>query len=123
MGPLDHALMELAPWLYAIPASPLRWSLLVLTAVVVAWAGRGIYLNAWRALLHGSTNMNTLVSLGTGVAFAWSAYATVLPAPGRQVYFDAVLLIVGFLLWARALKPAPSGARWLRWIRSRGCGQ
>jgi Cu+-exporting ATPase len=104
MGPLDHALMDIAPWLYAMPAGVLRWSLLVLTAAIVAWAGRGIYLNAWRALLHGSTNMNTLVSLGTGVAFAWSAYATFLPDPGRQVYFDAVLLIVGFLLLGKSLE-------------------
>src|SRR5580658_534777 len=104
MGPLDHALMDLVPWLYAMPAALLRWSLLVLTAAIVAWAGRGIYLNAWRALLHGSTNMNTLVSLGTSVAFAWSAYATVLPHPGRQVYFDAVLLIVGFLLLGKSLE-------------------
>jgi Cu+-exporting ATPase len=104
MGPLDHALMDIAPWLYAIPPALLRWSLLVLTAVIVAWAGRGIYLNAWRALLHGSTNMNTLVGLGTGVAFAWSAYATILPDPSRQVYFDTVLLIVGFLLLGKSLE-------------------
>ena len=37
--------------------------------------------------------MNTLVGLGTSVAFVYSAYATMWPAPGRQVYFDAVLLI------------------------------
>jgi Cu+-exporting ATPase len=104
MGSLDHALMDNAPWLYAIPAALLRWSLLILTAAIVAWAGRAIYLNAWRALLHGSTNMNTLVGLGTSVAFAWSAYATVLPDPGRQVYFDAVLLIVGFLLLGKSLE-------------------
>jgi Cu+-exporting ATPase len=48
--------------------------------------------------------MNTLVSLGTGVAFAYSAYATIAPAPGRQVYFDAVLLIVGFLLLGKSLE-------------------
>ena len=48
--------------------------------------------------------MNTLVSLGTGVAFAWSAYATLRPAPGRQVYFDAVLLILGFLLLGKSLE-------------------
>jgi Cu+-exporting ATPase len=104
MGTLDHALMDLMPWLYALPAGPLRWFLLVATAAVVGWAGRGIYQNAWRALTHGTTNMNTLVSLGTGVAFAWSAYATVAPAPGRQVYFDAVLLIVGFLLLGKSLE-------------------
>jgi len=104
MGPLDHALMDIAPWLYAMPPALIRWFLLVLTAAIVAWAGRGIYLNAWRALLHGSTNMNTLVSLGTSVAFAWSVYATILPDPGRQVYFDAVLLIVGFLLLGKSLE-------------------
>ena len=46
MGALDHALMRLLPWLYALPPDPLRWFLLVLTAAVVAWAGRGIYLSA-----------------------------------------------------------------------------
>ncbi len=104
MGPLDSALQPLAPWLYSLSPDVLRWSLLVLTAAIVAWAGRGIYINAWRALAHGSTNMNTLVSLGTGVAFVWSAYATILPAEGRQVYFDAVLLIIGFLLLGKALE-------------------
>src|SRR5208283_2445382 len=75
-----------------------------LTAVIVAWAGRGIYLSAIRALRHGNTNMNTLVSLGTGVAFTYSAYATIWPAAGRQVYFDAVLLILGFLLLGKSLE-------------------
>jgi cation transport ATPase len=36
---------------------------------MMAWAGRGIYASAARGLRHGTTNMNTLVSLGTGVAF------------------------------------------------------
>ena len=104
MSALDHALMRLFPWLYALPTSPLRWFLLVLTAFVVTWAGRGIYLNAIRALRHGTTNMNTLVGLGTSVAFLYSAYATVWPASGRDVYFDAVLLIIGFLLMGKALE-------------------
>jgi Cu+-exporting ATPase len=104
MGALDHALMRLLPWLFALPPEPLRWFLLALTAAMMAWAGRGIYLSAARGLRHGSTNMNTLVSLGTGVAFLYSAYATIWPAPGRQVYFDAVLLIIGFLLLGKALE-------------------
>jgi Cu+-exporting ATPase len=104
MGALDHGLMRLLPWLYALPADLLRWFLLVLTAVLMAWAGRGIYLSAIRALRHGTTNMNTLVGLGTGVAFAYSAFATLWPAAGREVYFDAVLLIMGFLLLGKALE-------------------
>ena len=83
---------------------PLRWFLLVLTASVVGWAGRGIYVSAIRALRHGATNMNTLVGLGTSVAFVYSAYATLWPANGRDVYFDAVLLIIGFLLLGKSLE-------------------
>ena len=97
--------MRLLPWLYALPRGSCCagscWSSL---RSIVAWAGRGIYVSAIRALRHGATNMNTLVSLGTAVAFVYSAYATIAPAPGRQVYFDAVLLILGFLLLGKSLE-------------------
>jgi Cu+-exporting ATPase len=96
--------MKLLPWLYALPAGLLRWFLLVMTAAVVAWAGRGIYISALKALRHGATNMNTLVGLGTSVAFVYSAWGTLWPAGGGQVYYDAVLLIVGFLLLGKALE-------------------
>jgi len=104
MGAADHGMMRLLPWLYPLPHGLLRWFLLVLTAAVVGWAGRGIYSSAIRALRHGATNMNTLVGLGTSVAFVYSAYATVWPANGREVYFDAVLLILGFLLLGKSLE-------------------
>jgi Cu+-exporting ATPase len=104
MGPLDHGMMHIFPWLYALRPDMLRWILLVLTAVIVIWAGHGIYFSAIRALRHRTTNMNTLVGLGTSVAFLYSAFATIWPAPDRQVYFDAVLLIVGFLLLGKSLE-------------------
>lgn len=104
MSGFDHLMMALLPWLYRIPPDALRWSLLVVTAFLMSWAGSAIYAAAAKGLSHGSTNMNTLVSLGTGVAFAYSAYATIAPAPDRQVYFDAVLLILGFLLLGKALE-------------------
>ena len=104
MGAMDHAMMRALPWLYAIPPTILRWFLLAITAWLMIWAGRGIYSSAIRALRHGATNMNTLVGLGTGVAFLYSAYATVRAARGEQVYFDAVLLILGFLLLGKALE-------------------
>jgi Cu+-exporting ATPase len=104
MGAADRWLMRALPWLYAAPASALRWGLLVITAVLMTWAGGSIFRNAWRGLQHGATNMNTLVALGTSVAFAYSACATLFPAPGMQVYFDAVLLILGFLLLGKSLE-------------------
>jgi Cu+-exporting ATPase len=104
MGPADHALMRVLPWLYTTPPDSLRWTLLVMTAVLMVWAGRGIFLNAVRGLRHGATNMNTLVALGTSVAFLYSAFASLWPAANRLVYFDAVLLILGFLLLGKALE-------------------
>jgi Cu+-exporting ATPase len=104
MGAVDHALKRALPWLYAASPNLLRWSLLVLTAVLVPWAGRGIFWNAWQGLRHRTTNMNTLVTLGTSVAFLYSAWATVFPSPGAEVYFDAVLLILGFLLLGKSLE-------------------
>ncbi len=43
MGAVDHALMRVLPWLYALPPDLLRWTLLLATAALMAWAGRGIY--------------------------------------------------------------------------------
>ena len=104
MGALDHGLMRVLPWLYALPQDFLRWFLLVMTGAIMAWAGRGIYSSAISALGHGTTNMNTLVSLGTTVAFLYSAAATIWPARFAQVYFDAVLMIIGFLLLGKSLE-------------------
>lgn len=98
------------------PTAPLRWTLLILTTAMAAWAGGSIYRSAWRALLHRETNMNTLVSLGTGVALVDSAITTItasglasheaghLAPVYAPVYFDSVLLILGFLLLGKWLE-------------------
>ncbi len=91
-------------------APVLWWALLVATAGVMAWAGREIYVRAWTALRHGSTDMNTLISVGTGAAFAFSVVATVDPglfsAHGVEprVYYEAVILIIAVVLTGRALE-------------------
>jgi Cu+-exporting ATPase len=90
--------------LLGMPEGLERWALLGITAVLAVWAGGTIYRSAWKALLHGGTNMNTLVSLGTGVAFSYSAYGTVRPAAMAASYFDSVLLILGFLLLGKWLE-------------------
>jgi Cu+-exporting ATPase len=104
MGLLDRALMRQLPWLYTIPPDLVRWTLLISTAVLLVLAGRPIFANAARGLRRGTTNMNSLVSLGTGVAFLYSAFATIAPGNGKQIYFDAVLLILGFLLLGKTLE-------------------
>ena len=103
-GAMDARLMHALPGLYSAPPNMLRWILLAMTAVLVPWAGRAIYANAWRGLRNRTTNMNTLVALGTGVAFLYSAWATLRPSANLQVYYDAVLLIIGFLLLGKSLE-------------------
>ncbi len=104
MRHLAPPLEAVAPWLYAIPASVLAWSLLVVSLGVMGWAGRHFYVRAWAAFRHHAADMNTLVAVGTGAAFLYSVVATAAPqffiARGvtPDVYFEAVILIIALIL-------------------------
>jgi P-type Cu+ transporter len=93
----------------------LRWTLLALTLPVVFWAGRHFYSRAWAAFRHHSADMNTLIAVGTGAAFLSSSAITIasdwfisrgLPA---DVYFEAVIWIVGFILLGNMLEARAKG--------------
>jgi Cu+-exporting ATPase len=91
--------------LMSLPAQPLRWFLCALSLAVMLFAAPEIYVGAWRAARHRTTNMNTLVAIGTLSAFAASLSATVrTTASGADVYFESVILILGFLLSGRWLE-------------------
>src|SRR3954447_22673320 len=82
-------------------------AILVVATVVQFWAGREIYRAAWIAARHRSTNMNTLVALGTGVAYGYSAFVTLWPAAAERlglplhVYFETSLVILALVLAGR----------------------
>jgi Cu+-exporting ATPase len=110
-------LTMLAPWAFGVPMMAMTdsapaawWILLAATGGVMVWAGRDFYTHAWTAARHGSANMNTLVAVGTSAAFLFSVVATVAPAALRragvtpQVYYEAVTLIIAFVLAGRALE-------------------
>jgi Cu+-exporting ATPase len=52
-----------------------QWASLTLTAPVVVWAAWPFHKAAWMNLRHGAATMDTLISIGTLAAFAWSLYA------------------------------------------------
>ncbi|QIS22753.1 heavy metal translocating P-type ATPase [Nocardia terpenica] len=61
-----------------IPALQFRnwqWLSLALAGPVVFWGGSGFHRAAWTNARHATATMDTLISLGTLAAFAWSAYA------------------------------------------------
>jgi Cu+-exporting ATPase len=79
----------------------------VLTLPVLVYAGRGFFADAWTALKHRSANMNTLIALGTGTAFFYSAFVVV--TGGTGVYFEAAAVIVVLILLGRTLEARAQG--------------
>jgi Cu+-exporting ATPase len=85
----------------------MAWIQLALTTPVVAYAGARFYRGAWVALRHRTANMNTLVALGTGAAFLYSAAITALG--GTEVYFEAAAIIITLILLGRFLEARARG--------------
>jgi Cu+-exporting ATPase len=88
-----------------------RWLHFALIAWVFLYTGWPIHTVGWRTLRHRSAEMNTLITVGTTAAFAYSVLVTVapglFPAGVRDVYYEAVgviltLILVGRLLEAKA---------------------
>jgi Cu+-exporting ATPase len=79
-------------------------AIFVVATVVQYWAGRSIYASAWQAAKHRTTNMTTLVALGTGVAWMYSTFVTLWPAQAERlglplhVYYETSLIIVALVL-------------------------
>jgi Cu+-exporting ATPase len=84
--------------------------ILVVATVVQLWAGQDIYRAAWAQARHRSTSMDTLVALGTGVAYAYSAFVTLWPGPAQSwglplhLYFETALVVVALVLMGRWLE-------------------
>ncbi|WP_437646504.1 heavy metal translocating P-type ATPase [Sorangium sp. So ce362] len=85
---------------------------LALATAVVFGPGRRFFRLAWAALRHRAADMNTLVALGTGAAWVYSAIAVVAPqlfphaGHGAQphVYFEAAGAIISFVLLGKLLE-------------------
>jgi Cu+-exporting ATPase len=80
----------------------------ILTLVVMVIAGGHFYRSAWKSLLHGSANMDTLVSLGTGAAWIFSFLVTLwpnaFPMQARHLYYEASVMIIGLINLGHALE-------------------
>ena len=85
-------------------------SLLIALANIV-YCGRQFYVSAWKQLLHGTANMDTLVTLSTAISFLFSTFNTfwgdaVWASRGIvwHTYFDAAVMIITFVLTGRMLE-------------------
>jgi len=88
---------------------------LIPATFIQVWAGGRFYRAAWRAARHGTTNMDTLVAIGTTAAWAYSVVVTLWPeivvAAGLEPvsYFDSSTIIIGLVLLGRWLEARAKG--------------
>jgi P-type Cu+ transporter len=94
----------------AASVETLNWTALIPATFIQVWGGGRFYRAAWRALRHGTTNMDTLVAVGTTAAWAYSVCVTLFPGVVRSAglepatYFDSSAIIIGLILLGRWLE-------------------
>jgi Cu+-exporting ATPase len=90
------------------------WVELILATPAVLWCGWPFFERGWRSILSRHLNMFTLIALGTGVTYAYSLAAALMPslfppsfrtAEGQvPVYFEAAAVIVTLVLLGQVLE-------------------
>ncbi|KMJ54062.1 hypothetical protein ACG97_04455 [Vogesella sp. EB] len=103
-------LLEMVPMLLGSHHGylPRYWQLLLATPV--QWlAGWRFYRGAWHALRGGGANMDVLVALGTGMAWAWSAWVTLAGWSQQHVYFEASAAVITLVLLGKLLEAHAKG--------------
>ena len=96
-----------------------QWYIMFALATPVQfWAGGQFYRGAWAALRHRTTDMNTLIAVGTSVAYLYSAAVTFFPGAFERaagagfeaaVYYDSAVIIIGLILLGRWLEARAKG--------------
>ena len=87
----------------------LFWMIAALACLATMYfSGRNYYITAWKQARHGTSNMDTLVALGTAAAWISSVLVILIPdfIPGREshLYLDASVMILAFLQFGHALE-------------------
>ncbi len=91
------------------------WVLLLLTTPVQFWVGGQFYRGAWAALRHRTSDMNTLIAVGTSAAYGYSLAMTLAPGFFRArgitpaVHFETAAVIITLILLGRTLEAAARG--------------
>ena len=84
-----------------------EWVVMALTLPVVLWGGWSFHATAAGAARHGHANMDTLVSVGTLAALAWSVVAVLTGGP--DLYFETAAVVTTFILAGRFLEERAKG--------------
>ncbi len=81
-----------------------QWVVLALATPIVFWGGYPFHTAALNSARHGTSTMDTLVSIGTLAAYLWSAFVVITGSTGHghgHVYFEVAAAVTVFLLAGR----------------------
>ncbi len=93
-----------------IPMALFNTISMVLATVALFWVGKPYLRGVMRFIKHGVANMDTLIGLGTLVAYTFSVLVTLLPALGvllrvpEYTYFDVTIVVIGFITFGKYLE-------------------
>jgi Cu+-exporting ATPase len=109
LGSMHHWLPWVPPVLQNV------WTLMALTAPVQFWVGAQFYRGAWAALKHKTSDMNTLIAVGTSAAYFYSLAMTIAPDFFRArgiapaVHYETAAVIITLILLGRLLEAVAKG--------------
>jgi Cu+-exporting ATPase len=96
-----------------LSGTTLGWIQMILSLPIMFWAADSFFIRGWQSIVHRSPNMWTLISLGTGAAFLYSAIATFAPGifpatfihDGKiPLYFEAAAVIISLTIVGQILE-------------------
>ena len=108
------AFLPAMPMQHLFSARMWAWIEFALATPVVLWCGLPFFVRGWQSVVYRSLNMFTLIALGTGSAYFYSVFATVVPqifpasfrGVGGQidVYFEPAAVIVALVLLGQVME-------------------
>ncbi len=78
-----------------------KWVVAALCTPVILWAGWPFHRAAYMNIRHGSTTMDTLVSMGTMAALIWSSVVLIGDVDGGHIYFETGAVIIVLILMGK----------------------
>src|SRR5205085_161783 len=102
------------PLQHVFPGAGMPWIELLIATPVVLWGGLPFFQRGWASIVNRSTNMFTLIAIGTGAAYLYSFVATLAPSlfPSAMrsmngfppIYFEAAAVITTLVLLGQVLE-------------------
>ena len=111
-------LMVLGFWMPSFLSMHELWYVMFALATPIQfWAGGQFYRAAWASARHRTTDMNTLIAVGTSVAYLYSVAVTFFPSAFErvgagfmpEVYYETAVVIIGLILLGRYLEARAKG--------------